>query len=88
MAYHKVKIIIKNNSGFHARPCSVFVKTANKFKSSINVKKGETSVNGKSILGLMTLAASFGEKLVIEADGPDAQMAVEALKKIANTEFD
>ena len=88
MEYHKVKIIIKNNSGLHARPCSAFVKTANSFESKIKVKKGENSVDGKSIIGLMTLAAAFGDRITIEASGPDAKKAVTALKKIAITSFD
>ena len=88
MEYHKVKIIIKNNSGLHARPCSAFVKTANSFKSKIKVKKGDNSVDGKSILGLMTLAAGFGDRITIEASGPDAKKAVTALEKIAITSFD
>jgi len=87
MAYCKTKIIINNNSGLHARPCSVFVKAANLFESDIKVTKNGDSVNGKSILGLMTLAASFGEKVIIEADGPDAQDAVDTLKKVAINEF-
>ena len=88
MEYHKVKIIIKNNSGLHARPCSAFVKTANSFESRINVKKGDNSVDGKSIIGLMTLAAAFGDRITIEASGPDAKKAVTALEKIAITRFD
>lgn len=88
MEYHKVKIIIKNNSGLHARPCSVFVKTANSFESKIKVKKGDNSVDGKSIIGLMTLAAAFGDRITIEATGPDAKKAINALEKIAITSFD
>ena len=88
MAYCKAKIIIKNNTGLHARPCSIFVKAANLFKSNIKVTKNGDSVNGKSILGLMTLAASFGEKITVEADGPDAQDAINALKKVAINEFE
>ena len=88
MEYHKVKIIIKNNSGLHARPCSAFVKAANSFESKIKVKKGENSVDGKSIIGLMTLAAAFGDRITIEASGPDAKKAVTALEKIAITSFD
>lgn len=82
MEYHKVKIIIKNNSGLHARPCSAFVKAANSFESKIKVKKGENSVDGKSIIGLMTLAAAFGDKITIEASGPDAKKQLLHLKKL------
>ncbi len=88
MEYHKIKIIIKNNSGLHARPCSAFVKAANSFESKIKVKKGENSVDGKSIIGLMTLAAAFGDKITIEASGPDAKKAITALEKVAISSFD
>ena len=88
MEYHKVKIIIKNNSGLHASPCSAFVKAASSFESKIKVIKGNNSVDGKSILGLLTLAAAFGDKITIEASGPDAKKAVAALEKVAITKFD
>ena len=77
----KKKIKITNSQGLHARPASAFVKIANKFESDIVVKKGSESVNGKSIMGLMTLAASQGSMLEIEISGDDAEQAMQELEK-------
>ena len=84
----KVTIIINNETGFHARPSAVFAKTANNFESEITVSNGEEKVNGKSILGLMTLAAVKGTKLSVEAVGLDAERAVSALSSIAKKNFE
>ena len=77
----KKKIKITNSQGLHARPASAFVKIANKFESDIVVKKGSESVNGKSIMGLMTLAANQGSMLEIEISGDDAEQAMQELEK-------
>ena len=77
----KRKIKIKNSQGLHARPASAFVKIANKYESDVLVKKDAESVNGKSIMGLMTLAANLGSTLEIEISGPDAEEAMQALEK-------
>jgi phosphocarrier protein HPr len=76
------KLIIKNEQGLHARPAAIFVQIANKYESDIVVKKGRQEVNGKSIMGLLTLAAEKGAKLNIKANGPDAKEAVEELEKV------
>ncbi len=67
--------------GLHARPAAEFVKIAERFKSKIRVCKDGIWVNGKSILSLLTLAAEKDSELILEADGPDEQEAVNALKK-------
>ena len=77
----KRKIKIRNSQGLHARPASLFVKIANKFEADVTVKKGSESVNGKSIMGLMTLAANEGSTLEIEVSGPDAIEAMRALEE-------
>ena len=77
----KKKIKIKNSQGLHARPASAFVKIANKFESDIVVKKGSETVNGKSIMGLMTLAANHGSTLEIEISGCDAEEAMRELEQ-------
>lgn len=77
----KKKIKIKNSQGLHARPASAFVKIASKFESDVIVKKGSESVNGKSIMGLMTLAANHGSVLEIEVSGPDAAEAMNELEQ-------
>ncbi len=76
----KRRIKIKNPQGLHARPASVFVKITNKFESEVTVRKGSESVNGKSIMGLMTLAANQGSVIEIEVDGPDAEQALNELE--------
>ena len=76
------KITIKNDQGLHARPAAIFVQIANKYESDIAVKKGRQEVNGKSIMGLLTLAAEKGTKLYIKANGPDAKKAIEELEKV------
>lgn len=76
----KKKITIKNPMGLHARPASVFVRTANKFESEVVVKKGSDKVNGKSIMGLLMLAANRGSTIEVEISGPDAEQAMKELE--------
>jgi phosphocarrier protein len=75
-------LTIRNRMGLHARPAAMFVQEASKFKSQIHVVKDGLQVNGKSIMGLMLLAAESGSKLTIKADGPDEALALEALAKV------
>jgi phosphocarrier protein HPr len=70
---------IVNPLGMHARPAAELVRVANRFKASVEVRKDEVSVNGKSILGVMTLAAECGSSIVIKTDGADAEDAMTAL---------
>ena len=79
---------IINKLGLHARPCSKFVKLANMFRSEVWVNKDSDTVNGKSIMGLMMLAAGFGSKLMITCEGPDAPQALEAIEKLILSKFD
>ncbi len=79
IAKRKVKIV--NPQGLHARPASLFVKIANRFESEVTVRKGSEAVNGKSIMGLMTLAANQGSILELEVSGNDAEAAVTELEK-------
>jgi phosphocarrier protein HPr len=76
------KLTIQNEMGLHARPAAIFVQIANKYESDIIVRKGRQEVNGKSIMGLLTLAAEKGAKLNIKANGPDAKEAVDELEKV------
>ena len=77
----KKRIQIRNPQGLHARPASIFVRIANKYESDITVKKGAEVVSGKSIMGLMTLAANQGSMIEIEVSGSDAQQALEELEQ-------
>lgn len=79
---------IMNRLGLHARPAALFVQEAGKFKSQIHVVKDGLQVNGKSVMGLMLLAAERGSRLTIKADGPDEARALEALEKLFARNFD
>ena len=79
---------IKNRLGLHARPAALFVQEAAKFRSQVFVVKDGLEVNGKSVMGLMLLAAESGSKLTIKADGPDEEKALEALEKLFERRFD
>jgi len=82
------EFIIKNKLGLHARPVAMFVKTANRFESDIMVEKNNETVNGKSIMGMMMLAAGKGSIINISATGPDAEEALEELGKLIEAKFD
>ena len=78
---------IVNPLGLHARPAAEFVKLAAKFAAEITVAKDGYAVNGKSIMGVMTLAAECGSRITIKASGPDADAAVEALAALVARGF-
>ncbi len=80
------EVIVKNKQGLHARPAALFVQVANKFDSRIVVRREQEEVNGKSIMGILTLGAEQGSMIIIEADGDDASNAVLELEKIINSE--
>lgn len=77
----KQKISIVNRQGLHARPASLFVQMANKFRSKIVVRKGSEEVDGKSIMGLLMLALERGATIEICTDGPDAEEALSMLSE-------
>jgi phosphocarrier protein len=79
---------IVNPLGMHARPAAAFVKTANRFKSHVHVYRGELKVNGKSIMGMMMLAAERGATIRIAAEGDDADAALDALCALVADGFD
>ncbi len=81
------KVTINNKLGLHARPAALFVQTANRFQADVEVRKGREKVNGKSIMGIMTLAAGKGTAITIRAEGPDAQRAVAELAKLVGSDF-
>lgn len=84
----KKKIVIKNKLGLHARPAALFVQIANKFDCDIKVKRGSREVNGKSIMGILTLAANKGCKILLSAEGPDAEAATAELEKLLSGGLD
>jgi phosphocarrier protein HPr len=80
--------LVSNKLGIHARPAAMFVKTANRFTCDIFVEKDGEKVNGKSIMGLMMLAAGPGSKLTVSALGQDASQALEELETLLKRKFD
>lgn len=82
----KIDVKIKNKAGLHARPSSLFVQIASNFDSEIKVRYEDEEINGKSIMGLMLLAAEQGRTLELEADGPDEEELLEALRKLIEDE--
>ncbi|MGB8296692.1 MAG: HPr family phosphocarrier protein [Polyangia bacterium] len=78
---------IRNRLGMHARAAVKFVQLANHFACDINVVKDNTEVNGKSIMGLLTLVAALGTEVMVVASGADAQQAVDALAALVNEGF-
>jgi phosphocarrier protein HPr len=82
------EFVVTNKLGIHARPAALFVRTANKFECDIFVEKDGERVNGKSIMGLMMLAAGPGSKLMIFAEGEDAAHAVVELEALVKRKFD
>ena len=84
----KKRIKIINPQGLHARPASVFVKIANRYEAEVTVRKGSEAVNGKSIMGLMTLAANQGSVLELEVSGPDAEKAMAELEQFLSSDTD
>ncbi|MDB6021454.1 MAG: Phosphotransferase system, phosphocarrier protein HPr [Pedosphaera sp.] len=82
------EFVVSNKLGIHARPAAMFVKIANRFTSNIFVEKDGEKVNGKSIMGLMMLAAGPGSKLIVHAEGHDASDALTEIETLLNRKFD
>ena len=78
---------IVNELGLHARPAAAFVKVAGRFTAEVTVARDDMVVNGKSIMGVMTLAAEPGSELTIRAEGDDAQAAADALVNLVAAGF-
>lgn len=81
------KFIIKNKQGLHARPAALFVQTANQFESEVDIIKDSETVSGKSIMGIMTLAAEAGSVITIKVQGADAVLAMQAIEKLFESNF-
>ena len=84
----KKEVVVINKLGIHARPAAMFVKIANKFSCEVFVEKDGERVNGKSIMGLMMLAAGPGSRLLIFAEGDDAVRVVAELEALLKRKFD
>lgn len=83
----KTEVKIINRAGIHTRPAASLVKTASKFKSGVKIIRDGFAINGKSIIGVMTLAAEQGSTLTLKIDGPDEAEATEALIQLFKDGF-
>ena len=82
------EVVIKNRTGLHTRPAATLVKTASKFISEFLIFKDDMEINGKSIIGVMTLAAEQGSKLLLRFTGVDEEEAAEAVVSLFESGFD
>jgi phosphocarrier protein len=80
-------VCIQNKLGLHARASALFVKTAAEFQSDVFIRRDEMEVNGKSIMGVLLLAASRGTALTLRAEGEDAAVALDTLEQLVNNLF-
>ncbi|MEI8063152.1 MAG: HPr family phosphocarrier protein [Verrucomicrobiota bacterium] len=87
MAKFTKQLTVINRLGIHARPAALFVKVASKFTSQISVEKDGETINGKSIMGLMMLAAAQSSKLTVTTEGADAEAALKALEELFHQKF-
>ncbi|MDP9192221.1 MAG: HPr family phosphocarrier protein [Acidobacteriota bacterium] len=81
-------IEIKNKLGLHARAAAKFVHAAARYKADVKVRKGDEEVDGKSILGILLLAAGRGSTILVKADGPDEREALDGIEKLIDDKFD
>jgi len=84
----EMTVRIKNRAGIHARPAALLVQTANRFDSQIFLEKDGEKVNGKSIMGIITLAATYGAEIKLIAEGRDEEDAVGALSRLFDNKFE
>jgi len=82
------ELVVGNKLGLHARPAAMFVRVANRFSADILVEKDGEEINGKSIMGLMLLAAGCGSRLKVTVTGPDSSDMIKALEELIARKFD
>lgn len=82
------EVVIKNRAGIHARPAALIVQTANKFDSQISFEKDDDRINGKSIMGIITLGAGYNTTLKVIADGEDENEALDAIVSLFENRFE
>jgi phosphocarrier protein HPr len=84
---HHATLEIKNRLGLHARAAVLLVQTANRFEADVTVSKDGQSVNGRSIMGIMMLAAEQGSSIVVTTSGPQSEQALEAIRELVDARF-
>lgn len=80
-------IVIENKLGMHARPATMIVKAATKYRSDFKIRKDDMEINGKSIMGVMTLAAEYKSELELIADGVDEEYLIEEIAELFSSKF-
>ena len=80
-------LIVKNRAGVHARPAALIAQTANKFRCELTLVLGNTEVNAKSIMGVITMAAGYNTSITLKADGSDEEEAVQAIEALFESKF-
>lgn len=83
----KDQVVLMNETGLHARPASVFVKEASKYKSSITITKDNKEYNAKSIMSVLSMGAIKDDSIIVQAEGDDAEQAVKSLIKLVKNNF-
>jgi phosphocarrier protein len=83
----ETQLVIRNQLGLHARACALFVKTASKYDSHVFVSRDDLEVNGKSIMGVMMLAAEEGAMIKVRAEGVDETQVIAALRELVDGKF-
>ncbi|MBR4374967.1 MAG: HPr family phosphocarrier protein [Treponema sp.] len=81
-------LTVKNRAGIHARPAAMIAQLANKFASEVSIEKDSTTVNAKSIMGVITMAAGYNTVLILRAEGPDEKQAVQSIFDLFERKFD
>jgi phosphocarrier protein HPr len=82
------EVEVLNRAGIHARPAALIVKVANQFESDFYLEKDQMKINGKSIMGIITLGAAYKSRLIISTDGPDAEEAADAIEQLFLNRFE
>ena len=81
-------LTVRNRAGIHARPAALIAQTANKFSSEIYLEKESTTVNAKSIMGVITMAAGYNTNIMLRTDGDDEQEAADAIERLFDSKFE
>ena len=81
-------LTVRNRAGIHARPAALIAQTANKFSSEIYLEKDSTTVNAKSIMGVITMAAGYNTNVMLKTDGDDEQEAADAIEQLFESKFE
>lgn len=81
-------LVVRNRAGIHARPAALIAQLANKFSSEILIEKDSTTVNAKSIMGVITMAAGYNTQLTVRAEGADEKQAVDAIYQLFESKFE